>query len=82
MLLTWVVDYADSAVSDHPSTTSHSAVAITETAHPLLPPIHDLYVLTPTTPLSNVEQHYCVIFDTTLFQYLKQLIFNVEKTLV
>ena len=27
----------------------------------------------PTTPLSNVGQDYCIIFDVTLFRYLKQL---------
>ena len=27
----------------------------------------------PTTPLSNVGQNYCIIFDVTLFRYLKQL---------
>ena len=51
MLFTWVVDYADSAVFDHHSTTRHSAVAIIKTAQSLLPPIHDLYVLTPGNSL-------------------------------
>ena len=62
MLFTWVVDYADSAVFDHHSTTRHSAVAIIKTAQSLLPARDDLYVLTPdntlikhwTTLLSNV----------------------------
>ena len=40
-----IVDYAAPMVFDHHSTTRSSAVAITETAQPLLPPIHDLYVL-------------------------------------
>ena len=36
----------------------------------------------PATPLSNVGQDYCIIFDTTCFRYLKQLVSNVEKALV
>ena len=35
-----------------------------------------------TTPLSYIRQHYCTIFDITLFSYLKQLVSNIEKALV
>ena len=78
------------AVFDHPSTTSHSAVAITETAHPLLPPIHDLYVLMSdntlvkrwTRLLYNIWRHSFPIVETTCLQRWKAPYLTFDSTLI
>ena len=64
------------------STTRPSAVALIKTVHPHSRQYMICIFWRQTTSLSNVGQHYCIIFDTTLFRYLKQLISNVEKALV
>ena len=78
------------AVFDHHSTTRFSAVAITETAHPLLPPIHDLYVLMSgntlvkrrTRLLHNIWRHSFPIVETTFFQRWKAPYLTFDSTLI